>query len=102
MLNEIMQEYIGSLTVQDAKLYEKIIEELLLSMKILSNKTGLDKEEVCRWIEKARLKLWVYLIQCDVLEKKLRGINKIKDFYDIISKKLSNTLENSSVLCTKE
>ena len=61
-------------------------------MRIMCNKLHSEKEEICRWIEKARLKLWIYLIQCDVLEKKLRGIGKLKDFYEFINKKLINPL----------
>lgn len=50
----------------------------------------------------SRLKLWKFLIESDVLEKKLRGINKIKEFYDLIALRCSSPLESCSVICTKE
>lgn len=41
------------------------------------------------------------MIQCDVLEKKIRGITKIKEFYEQIIQKLSNPLETSSITMSR-
>ncbi len=63
----IVEEYFNSLTITDAKVNERCIEDILASIKILCNRLGYEKEEVCRWVEKSRFKLWTYLIKCDVL-----------------------------------
>lgn len=46
-------------------------------MKVIYFKYGLE-QLVFEWIEKTKLKVSFLLIQCDSLERKLKGIAKLK------------------------
>lgn len=44
-----------------------------------------NKNAVTDWIEKSKLKIGILLIESEILEKKLKGISKIKDFLELMN-----------------
>lgn len=60
---------------------EKELELLFSEINLTCYKYSLE-QIAYEWIEKTKIKIAFLLIQCDTLQRKLKGIQRLKDLYE--------------------